>query len=439
MSPLPPDMTAWGHAVSIFQQVETGRPRPVLPRPVLALALALLLPIASASAATHTDFPAARKAAQDAGRDIAVIFLGSDWQDASRRFDRSVIADPKVAAALAAEFEVLRIDAPDRPTEEQQKAAKANRDLKVTVWNFPALALLDREGRAYASWTGLADETPAALLAKLDAGRRIRAHRDAAWAEAEKAAGVEQARLLGRGLAEVDPDLVRGNYDGVLKEIKASDPDDAAGYHRRFTFRMNAFFEGTIEPFFKDKEYDQALEKIAAELKNAAYTTDQRQQILGARFQVLRRMDRKADAEKTLNEIIRLNATNHMGVGAKGYLHYLNDPIEVKGEWATEHLRPWYQEWRMDVSGVVTSAGAYEVRFVRTDGPGLQVSNVCLVVGNEIIDRTDVDQGGGKYRVQTGIPNPGPRVELVIHARSGGWLNSRGRIEVRREAAGAPL
>lgn len=386
----------------------------------------------------QTELSAARAAAQSAGHDILVMFLGSNWSEASRRFDQSVLQNAAVGKAIAGQYVVLRIDQRENPTETEQQLAKRNKDLKLTVWNFPAVALLDREGRAYAWWTGLARETPAGLLAKFDEGRRIREQRDAAWALAAQATGVEKARQLGRGLEPVDPDLVRACYEKVVKEIQAADPDDASGYHRRYTFRMNAFFEGTIEPLFKDKSYAEAVVKVDAELRNPVYTLEQRQQLLGARFQVLRRWEKKTEAEQALREIIKLNATNHMGAGAKGYLHYLNDPIEVHGEWAGEQLRPWYQEWRMDVSGVVTSAGTYNVNFVHTGGGGLQVSNVALVVGSEVVDRVSDGRGKNQFQVRTVTEHPGPRVQLIMHAKAGGWLDSRGRIEVIREPDAPP-
>lgn len=405
----------------------------------LAITLLLYAGVTLATrAASHPDFPAARAAAQASGRDIVVLYLGSDWSEPSRRFEQTVLADPAVQADLA-ELEMLRLDQREQPTEADQQLAKRNKDLKVSVWNFPAVALLDREGRGAALWTGLGRETPAGLRAKLASARRQRAARDATWAKAEAATGVEKARLLGLGLTEVQEGLVRGSYDKVLKEMKALDPDDVAGYQRRFNFRMNAFVEGTLEPLWKEKQFEEALAKVDIELRNPAYTLEQRQQLLGGRFQVLRRWERKQDAEATLHQIIKLNATNHMGVGARGYLKYLNDPVVVTGEWAGEHARPWYHEWRMDVSGVVTQGGVYTVKFVGTGGNGLQVSNVCLVVGNEIVDRVSDGRGKNEFRVQTGIERPGPRVQLIMHTKSGGWLDTRGRIEVTREDSGPPL
>ena len=436
-----------------YEKLATGRPRSVqadrsLPAVarrrrgravsiLLASLLALLLP-PTTLAAPHPDFPAARTAAQASGRDIAVLYLGTDWSEPSRRFEQTVLADPQVAADLTG-FELLRIDQREQPTEADQQLAKRNKDLKLSVWNFPAVALLDREGRAVSLWTGLGRETPAGLRARLAAGRRQRDARDVAWAKAHAASGIEKARLLGLGLTEVQEDLVRGSYDKVLKEMKALDPDDAAGYQRRYNFRMNAFVEGTLEPLWKEKQFEEALAKVDTELRNPAYTLEQRQQLLGGRFQVLRRWERKQEAEAALHEIIKLNPTNHMGVGARGYLKYLNDPVVVTGEWAGEHARPWYHEWRMDVSGIVTQGGVYTVKFLGTGGNGLQVSNVCLVVGNEIVDRVSDGRGRNEFRVQTGIERPGPKVQLIMHTKSGGWLDTRGRIEITREDAGPPL
>ena len=69
--------------------------------------------------------------------------------------------------------------------------------------------------------------------------RSIRQHRDAAFAQAETASGVERARALDRGLDAVGPELAAAFYVNVMRDVVALDPNDEAGLRTKYQQLLN--------------------------------------------------------------------------------------------------------------------------------------------------------------------------------------------------------
>lgn len=181
------------------------------------------------------DLEAAKAAAAKEGKDILVDFTGSDWCIWCIRLKKEVFDQPAFAPA-AEKFVFVELDFPNRKAQAPELKAR-NQKLQEAfgVRGFPSVYLLDAKGRPFAK-TGYQEGGPAPYLKSLDAMREIRAKRDAAWAKAEGAQGVEKAKLLAEGLMVLDEDL-RPQYAEVVAQVKALDPQDATGLVRKEELR----------------------------------------------------------------------------------------------------------------------------------------------------------------------------------------------------------
>ena len=65
--------------------------------------------------------------------------------------------------------------------------------------------------------------------------------RDEAWKKAEKATGLEKAKLLLAGLKEVTESLIPVHYKSVVKEVIQLDPKDETGVGATIGFKIDMF------------------------------------------------------------------------------------------------------------------------------------------------------------------------------------------------------
>ncbi len=94
-----------------------------------------------------TNFAAATQAAAARGGRVLVLFNGSDWSPAGRRFADEVALHPEFQTAFAADFVFLRLDYATRvqlPAELREQNAKLRERYGVTV--YPTLLVLRADG-----------------------------------------------------------------------------------------------------------------------------------------------------------------------------------------------------------------------------------------------------------------------------------------------------
>ncbi len=398
---------------------------------IRSLLFAGLLAPAALALDWQPDFEAAKKTANLNHQDILVFFNGSDWSGPAREFKQRVIATPGFEQALRDQFVFLEIDALENAPVDKD-LAKRNQGLKCTVWNYPAVALCDTNGKVYGRLAGLRDQSAAEFLPRLGPLRAAERARDQKWALAEPAAGPSRARLLGEGLTNLDANLVRENYPDVLDRIKKADPADEAGYYRRFMFDISGFTEGTVDPLLNSKKDAEALAAIDVALANPALTVVQKQKLHASRFHAFMRGGDTARALAELTEITGLDPASDMGRGAANYRKYISDPIDVPLRWQPGHTRTWWAEWRVDLARQLTVPGTYEIAFEHRDGDGLDVRDVSLRRGDRVL-ATAEDLGKKTFRVTLPAGEKPDGLRLVAHTKSGGWLSGSGEIVVTKK------
>jgi len=393
---------------------------------------------AGAEIVWEPNYEEAAKHSRESRCDLFVFVNGSDWSYAARAYKKSAIQSAMLEQALGKDFLWLEIDHPDQATAEQKAAAKKNRNFEVAIRNYPGVVLLDAEGRCY-----LALDAPQGgvdwLIAAVRQARAVKARRDAALALAAKATGPERGKHLAaalESLGEIALKHGRHSHRALLDDLKKADPQDVAGTQRRLTFNPDELAERELWPLVEKKKYAEALALVDKELKDPRNSVLLRQHLLGLRFYVLQSQEKLDEALKVLQQIIQVDAKTDMATLARNYIDNITKPVTLsEPKWKPEHLRFYYADWRLDVSGAIHDKGIYEVEFKRTDGENITVRDVVLMVGNKELAKAALPANASKLELAVPSLPAGQRPWLKIAAKGQGWFGSRGDILIRKRGS----
>ncbi len=255
-------------------------------KPAKRLVPLLLLAAASfcqpaAAALRVASFDEAKQKAGDDG--IIIYCYGPDWNPRSVRMLQSFWQNP---ATVAAAGDAVMLAVPfyqDNKARGAEEAHTMRGDLQAPPFQVcPAVMMLDKKGRVYATLTGsddLGDEQGELgaknISEKLAALRRQRE----LMAKAQGLTGIEQAKVL----REVS-DLSIAHPVGLLKMIEQADPEDKSGALRRNKHSQIQFTYRQIEADalgFTDPEAEIELAKVKKAclevIEDDAYRPEDRQ------------------------------------------------------------------------------------------------------------------------------------------------------------------
>ena len=217
-------------------------------RRAAVIALASLTPVLSPVAQAGTEdwtnsFVEARAEASSEQKDLLLLFTGSDWCPPCMALEEQVLDQSSFNEPMAGGFVPVLLDFPrSKPQEDATRRQNSSLQSRYQIQGYPTMLLTDAAGQVYAK-AGyddvLAARGPEAYAAHLMQMRSIREHRDAAFAQAEAASGVERARALDRGLDAVGPELAAAFYVNVMRDVVALDPNDEAGLRTKYQQLLN--------------------------------------------------------------------------------------------------------------------------------------------------------------------------------------------------------
>lgn len=253
---------------------------------LITLLTGLMLVVTADAAIKAVSVAEAQEQAKKTNSDYVVFVYGKGWDHLSTQYKARVWDQPETQAQLEPNTLVCEIYLAENPTEEEQNAQKErNKGFGETVRSYPSVFMFGKDGSCYAALGGK-DNLPNnsnAVARKMAQLQRLARKRDAIMAQAGKAEGVQKAKLIGTAY---DLPNLRHNNKEMLKEIKKADPDDKSGYVRRLSFSAWDLHQYLDKEKFSKEE---ALKVMDEMLKDPAYTTVQKQEILGVRGTLLRR------------------------------------------------------------------------------------------------------------------------------------------------------
>ncbi len=313
-----------------------------------------------------------------------VIFIYADgWDEYSRKACQDLMADAEVRKA-AGDAVLMPLPYPENPNEERKKKQKellGGLDVP-TPHSFPALILLDKQGRHYATIKGRAvarakaSEVAALLSDRMQKGReRLRL-----IAESEKATdGAKKARLLFDAYQLEGLSWAGKGFGDRLAKL---DPQDSSGVRRSLNFNPYGFTGGLDKKGLKN-----GLAEVEKMLADPAYTPQQKQRICAAAIGLLRRQGGMNDAQTMRDYIKRMKEyAPHTpeGQAADLLMREWIPGLHYGRGWNPSCIPPTKQGIEMDGKLPIKEAGTYVVRFNYGSGSaGLSVFAVTLYDGEK--------------------------------------------------------
>ncbi|MBI4616462.1 MAG: thioredoxin family protein [Planctomycetes bacterium] len=229
------------------------------------------------------DFEAAKAQAEKEGKDLLLDFTGSDWCGWCIKLRNEVFDQEAFKAEAPKHFVLVELDFPrSKPLTDKVKEQNQKLSQQFGIEGYPTIFLTDSKGRPYAR-TGYQAGGAEAYLKHMEELRARKAARDEEFAKADKAEGVEKARALDAALAALaqGQNGVTSGYDEVIQQIIELDGANEAGLKGKYEAKKRlAEASPPIEEALNNKEWDAALEKIDAFLKEVDPSGEAKQEML---------------------------------------------------------------------------------------------------------------------------------------------------------------
>lgn len=133
-------------------------------------AIALLIGLAVEAQNWETNFDAAKKKATNEGRNIILVFSGSDWCIPCMKLEKEIWESSEFIKESNNHFILLRADFPkkksNRLSKEQQEANEHLAEIYNKQGLFPMVAVLDKNGKVLGT-TGYKHVSPKEYIAIL--------------------------------------------------------------------------------------------------------------------------------------------------------------------------------------------------------------------------------------------------------------------------------
>jgi len=250
----------------------------------------LILHVVKAEAGGNwlTRLDEAKRLAATSGKDLFILFTGTEWCAACTDFERAVLSQSEFVRR-AEPFILVKLEFPSSDEglpPERQKDYIAWRE-RYGIRVFPTVLLTDVSGRPYAV-TGHIGLAAGDYIRHLGTLRQAHDHRDAALSKAMNAQGIEKARHLDVALSavreafdksytELQGDMLVRFYHLEIDQILALDPTNAVALRDKYRDLLDADTEwdrvaeiyARFATAMKEEGANAALKLVDRELKRA--------------------------------------------------------------------------------------------------------------------------------------------------------------------------
>lgn len=371
-----------------------------------------------------------------------------DWDTFSKRVCDKLMASEAIKQA-AGQAIFMRVPIPNVLTDERKAADKERfGPLQVAdAPDYPAILMLDRNGRHYATITGtFMHKVPSkpkafAKIAALITERRDAQRRQAdLLARAQQAKGVEKAKLIGAA-AEIPGINPVDKIGKIINQIKNLDPKDESGYARKLRDPMD--FVGEIVGIERskdpDKGWEAALLKVKEYLKDPVYTKPQQQALHALVVGLLHRHCGPRATQEILihtRAIAELDPNNYLGKSAALAEREWAGGFNLAEGWTPAAIA---EKEPIELSGPlpITGPGAYSVTFTYERGRhACSIVAVSLYDGDTLVTEDRHPGSAGKssknnvYKLQLNTVPKDPH--LLIEFDQNGNNDSFGHIVITR-------
>jgi len=250
------------------------------------------------------DFEKAKAQAAKEGKPILMEFTGSDWCPPCKALHKNVLVKEIFKEEMPKHYILLKLDNP-RDKSKQTDAEQAQykelaREYKVT--GVPSVFLADADGNPFFKSSGYsgqsADEWVEQMVGKSGIPKAL--------AKAEKAKGIERAKLLDTALTMMGSKFANESHGGKIDEIINLDAENKAGLKVKYEgARKAAQFKETLTQIMRGNggaKSEVLAAKIDELVKKEKATGESLQEALFMKSSLMFRDKKKDEAEKLLLE-----------------------------------------------------------------------------------------------------------------------------------------
>lgn len=394
------------------------------------------------------NYEAAKSIVQDDG--FILFAYAEDWDTYSKGVcDTLMASEAVIKAAENAVF--MRLPIPNAMSDERREADKARYgelqfppDRMNIPRSYPALLLFTKSGRLYATVEGpfMRKAAPKKVSELIQTYLKALHEQNDLLARAEKAKGVEKARLLAQAaeVAHISPPEPLTKYADTIAKF---DPKDQTGYVRRFR-RGPLSFMGEARELELSKEpnkgWEAAVELMETYLKDEAYTPQQKQEMHAVIVGLLRRHAGnrgKAKLREHLRTMESLDPESYMGRVAKIMIRDWGLGFNLIEGWNADIVKNDNEPVELEAPMPITQPGVYTFTFKHENGKdSCHIRAVSLYDGKKLVveDRHNGTAGpkdsGNIYTLKVDSMPAEPH--LFIEFEQKGKTDTQGHIIVNR-------
>ena len=173
--------------------------------------------------------------AKASGKDLLLVFTGTDWIDICKKFDTEILSKAEFTGPVSKHFVLVKLEFPKRAPKPPGKELKQNFALKdaYRVRGYPVVMLTDARRRPYAV-NGF-QPVKAEVFAQSVVGMfQEKQRKYALLAKAETLSGPEKAGAIVEGIPELPGNLSARFFAPEMKAAIAAAPDDRSGKMARY-------------------------------------------------------------------------------------------------------------------------------------------------------------------------------------------------------------
>ena len=283
------------------------RPKPVVaktkPAPIPAKVDNAKTPVGHAEKGWLVSFAKAKEQAAREGKGILMEFTGSDWCPPCKALHKNVLIKDVFKQEMPKHFILLKLDNPrdksKQTPEEIAQYKKLSKEYKVS--GVPTVFLADANGKAFFKKVGYsrqsAEDWVEEMTDKAEIPQSIKA--------ADKATGLERAKLLDKALTLIGAELATANHGEKIDEIINLDSKNKAGLKAKYeTLRNTEGLKAKLEEISRSSRGAKPEETIAKydKLLKDKPTGEALQEILFHKGMAYNRKGDKTTAKKLLEE-----------------------------------------------------------------------------------------------------------------------------------------
>ncbi len=279
----------------------------------------------------QSDYEKAAAEAKESGKDILIVFTGTDWIDICKKFDDDVLSSPEFTGELSKQFVLVKLEFAKESPKNPDKVTAQKQFIKSTyrVRGFPTVILTDAKGRLYAinGFQPVTAKDYAGMILKMFQEKQRKYD---FLATAADLSGDEKASNLVKGIPKLPGNLTARFFRPEMDAVIIADPENKTGLVPEYKRLIaDVIYSGEMAKLASISEWTRML-KISDgyismhELKGAT-----KQRVLMNKIGVYGRLKSNEGIITTLLQIVKEDPESQLGKKAQKSLDkYRADKLE---------------------------------------------------------------------------------------------------------------